>query len=343
MRKLLLVILLAIPLYADDPYAYDVVKLADGVYAIEWREKPIHPEPNVMIIINTKDVVVVDTSLFPGTAKLIVSEIKKLTPLPVRYVVNTHWHDDHLFGNAVFREAWPGVEFIAHPNTRSDAAAKAFGSIQEDVKNNEKQIETYRAMLNTELTPEKRKRVEYLITVFEKYGREIPGVVTQLPDVLITDSMTLDRSPRTIEIHFLGRGNTRGDLVVYLPKEKILATGDLVVNPVPFGMGSYYGEWVATLDKLMKFDATTLVLGHGGLEHDFSYVRTVRDLLSTLVTQVQAEVAKGATLEEVQKRVTLADWRAKLSDDLEKRSFDAYFVGPAVERAYKQAKGEPDA
>ena len=336
MRYFLIALLLAAPALADD--SYDVVKLADGVYALEWREKPIHPEPNVLFIINEKDVVVVDTSMFPSTAKTIIGEIRKLTPKPVRYVVNTHWHDDHIFGNAEFRDAWPGVEFIAHPNTRTDAAEQAFSAIAEDVKTNTKRLEEFRAMLKTDLTPEKRKRVEYLLDVYEHYQREIPNVRTMLPDVLVTDSLTLDRSPRTIEIHFLGRGNTRGDLVVWLPKEKILATGDLVVAPAPFGIGSFYSDWIGTLDKLTKFDAATVFLSHGPLQHDFTYVRSLRDLLQTLVDQVKAEVAKGATLDEVKQRVTLAAWKEHLSNDLEKRSFDAFFVQPAVEGAYQQLK-----
>jgi cyclase len=341
MRYLLVALLLAVPAFADD--SYDVVKLATDVYAIEWREMPIHPEPNVTIIINSRDVVVVDTSIFPSTAKTIIAEIRKLTPKPVRYVINTHWHDDHVFGNATFREAWPGVEFIAHPNTRIDAAAEAFGKIPEDLTNNQKRIDEYKAMLKPDLTPEKRKGIDYVLEYSERYKREIPSVHELLPDVLVTDSITLDRDGHAIEIHYLGRGNTRGDVVVWLPKEKILATGDLVVAPSPFGMESYYSDWVGTLDRMMKFDATTVVLSHGPVQHDLTYVRSVRDLLQTLVEQVKSEVAKGATLEEVKQRVKLSSWRDKLANDLEKRCFDAFFLDPAVEGAYKEAKGEPRA
>lgn len=330
---------------------YDVVRIADGIYAIEWQDKPINTEPNVLVIINDDDVVVVDSNLLPSTTRRIVGEIRKLTPKPVRYVVNTHWHDDHVIGNFVYREAWPGVEFIAHPNTRSDAEAQAFGKAKENIENNEKQLATVEEMLKTGKRPDgtpypeaSRIRLEHVREFFKAYIAERPTVRTVLPDVLVTDTLTLQRGKRTIDIRYLGRGNTRGDVVVYLPQEKILATGDLVVAPTPFGIGSYYRDWIATLDKLVQIDAQTIFLSHGPIQHDYAYVRNERALLEALVKRVDDEIAKGATLDQVKERVTLADWRDKLAggDKMAAGAFDQFFVAPAVERAYHQAKGEPD-
>ncbi len=332
---------------ADD--AYDVIKFADGVYGLVWSEKPFHYEPNVLIVVNETDVLVVDSSMLPSTATTIISEIKKLTPKPVRYLVNTHWHDDHVFGNGVFREAWPGLQVIAHPNTRTDAATQAFGAIKTDLENNKKRITQYEEYLRTNtgsdgttLTPERRARAEAVVRLLKRYDAEIPSVRESLPDLTFTASMTLQMGARTIRIEHLGRGNTRGDVVVYLPKEKIIASGDLVVAPVPFGIGSYYVEWADTLGTLQQFEASTILIGHGPVQHDWSHAARVQRLLADLVSRVKAEVAAGATLEAVQKNVTLADWKQTLAGDdpQAQRAFDAYFVQPAVERAYRQAKGD---
>jgi glyoxylase-like metal-dependent hydrolase (beta-lactamase superfamily II) len=329
---------------------HEVRKLADGVYAFVWLPQP-HSEPNSLIIINESDVVVVDSCMLPSSARLVASEIRKLTPNPVRYVVNTHWHDDHLFGNFVYRELWPGVEFIAHPNTRIDAEKQGFERIPQDLKENAQTLEAYRKILKDGKRPDgsivdaaARKRGERTVWMLEHYDKEIPTVKTMLPNVLVGDSLVLHRGARTIEVRYLGLGNTRGDLVVWLPTEKIVATGDLVVWPTPFGFGSYYKDWDATLEKLVQLGATTLFLGHGEIQHDSSYVRTLQALLRDTVSRVAAEVAKGASLEDVQKNVTLADWKQKLAgDDVPRqRSFDAFWATPAVERAYRQAKGEPD-
>ena len=86
---------------ATDPYS--IVKMADGVYGFVWADQT-GPEPNMLIVVNDEDVLLVDSSMYPSDARAVVSEIRKLTPKPVRYLVNTHWHDDHLFGNSVIQE-----------------------------------------------------------------------------------------------------------------------------------------------------------------------------------------------------------------------------------------------
>ncbi len=88
----------------------------------------------------------------------------------------------------------------------------------------------------------------------------------------MADSLILRRGERTIVIRYLGRGNTRGDLSVWLPREGVLATGDLLVNPVPYSFGSYLGDWVATLRKLRTLPARAIVPGHGAIQRDWSYL-----------------------------------------------------------------------
>lgn len=347
--KIVLALLLAGSAIAQAP-GHEVRKLADGVYAFVWLPQP-HSEPNSLIIVNDQDVVVVDACMLPSSARLVASEIRKLTPNPVRYVVNTHWHDDHVFGNFVYRELWPSVEFIAHPNTRIDAEKQGFAQIPQDLKDNAQTLETYRKILKEGKRPDgsivddaARKRGERTVWMLEQYDKEIASVKTMLPTLLVDDALVLHRGARTIEVRYLGLGNTRGDLVVWLPNEKIVATGDLVVWPTPYGFGSYYSDWDDTLEKLVQLGATTLFLGHGGIQHDYTYVRTLQALMRDTVSRVATEVAKGASLEDVQKNVTLADWKEKLAgDDVPRqRMFDAFWVKPAVERAYRQAKGEPD-
>jgi len=356
LRRSLVLASLVLPfssLHSEPPgRKHEMVKLADGVYALMWKEPMDSPEPNVLIIINDSDVVVVDAEELPSSARTVVREIKKLTSKPVSIVVNTHWHDDHVFGNYIFRETWPGVHFAAHEYTRVDAERRAFGEIPNSVKKNGEQLEQFKEISRTGKRPDgtpasaaglKRVR-EYVIPELEIYVKEIPTVKTVLPDLTFTDSLTLYRGSRTIELHYLGLGNTRGDVVVYLPKERILATGDLVVWPTPFGIGSFYADWAATLDRLSRIDATTIFLGHGVIQRDQSYVLTLRDMLRDMVARVGEAAAQGKTVEECQQTVTLDDWKQKLAGDdkLKQGAFDAFFVQPAVARAYHQAKGEPD-
>ena len=99
---------------------YRVVELAPGIHAVTRQVPPGGvSDSNVLLIINDTDVVVVDANIFPSSARETIAEIRKLTANPVRYVINTHWHSDHHYGNQVYREAFPGVEFIVSQATKS--------------------------------------------------------------------------------------------------------------------------------------------------------------------------------------------------------------------------------
>jgi cyclase len=351
-RNLLALLLIAAAAHAAEPKKYEVQKLAEGVHAFVWSDPLADPiESNALIVINDEDVLVVDSSLFPSSARLVIGEIRKFTPKPVRYVVNTHWHDDHVLGNLAYREAFPAVEFIAHANTRKDIAEQVYAVQPEiieryrgDLVKIRRALETGKTSKGETVTDERRKLFESYIPLLERYLAEIGPVNARpiLPDLLLEDRLTLQRGARTIEIRHLGRGNTRGDVVVWLPQEKILAAGDLVVNPIPFGIGSYYREWITTLGALREIPAQTIFLSHGPVQRDKAYIDTVRGLLESLVSEVQQEAKRGATLEEVQQKVTLAEWKAKLAGENKdwQQAFDAYFVKPAVERVYRQEKGE---
>src|SRR5215813_12161875 len=118
--SLVLLIAISISTSAANPQPrFKIVKLAKGVYAAIRTEPPgLTVNANSVFIINDSDVVVVDTTLTPGTARETIAALKQLTNKPVKYVINTHWHDDHIMGNQAYREAFPGVDFIAHVNTR---------------------------------------------------------------------------------------------------------------------------------------------------------------------------------------------------------------------------------
>src|SRR5260370_35161239 len=120
-RACLLALVLSVSLTAFASPEFEMVKVADGVYAAIRKEPPgLTVNGNSVFIINDDDVVVVDTTLTPGTAKEELAALRKLTSKPVKYIINTHWHDDHILGNQVYRETFPGVAFIPH------AAARAY-------------------------------------------------------------------------------------------------------------------------------------------------------------------------------------------------------------------------
>ena len=330
--------------------AIEIVRLADGVYAAIWKEPLADPiEGNSLFVVNADHVVVVDSSLFPSSARRMVAELEKLTDKPVRYLVNTHWHDDHHGGNAVYRERWPGVTIIAHPATRASILEHTYKPRPEILDYYRTTIPKYRKWAETglddegkPLTEARHRRVRELVPLLTTAIAELATAAEMPPDLTFTDRLVLDPGGRGVEVRWMGRGNTAGDVVVLLPHERIVATGDLTVFPIPFGFGSYYEEWVATLGAVDALPVDTIVPGHGPVMRDRDYLHTLQALLRDLVAEAKQAVADGLTLEQAQERIKLPEWRAKLAgDDAERgRAFDAFWLAPAVERAYRQAKGE---
>ena len=334
------------------PKAYDVVRLAEGVHGIVWREPLRDPiEGNALIVINDEDVLVVDTALFPSTARRMAAEVQKLTRKPVRYVVNTHWHDDHHGGNQVYRQLWPEVQFISHRHTRGDAIEQSHDPRPQNIERLRKTIPDLERSLETgedddgkAIDDAGRGRMEKAIVFYRTAIDELESIRATPADLTFEDAIVLHRGDRTIEIRWLGLANTRGDVVVHLPRERIVATGDIVVHPIPFGFGSYYADWIETLGRIDSLEADVIFPGHGAVQRDRDYLSRLQALLRDLVGQVEAAVADGATLEETRERVTLTNWQERFAgeDTLRQRSFAAFWVNPAVERAWRQAMGEPD-
>ncbi len=341
----------AAPLAAQYPIEYALVDVADGVHVAMQTNPVASPvNGNSVVIIGETGVVVVDAGLTPAYAGDLIAQIRRLTDRPVRYVVTTHWHDDHVFGNQGFRDAFPDVQFIAHDSTRMDfieIAVPSLGGAQENFDGFIAQID---AMLESgigpdsaPLTDERRERLKGQKEMAQRLLPDVLNMEPVPPTVTFARHLTLHLGDRTVELHYLGRGNTRGDVVVYLPESKVLATGDLVVNPVPFSLGSYLGDWIETLTALSRFDAELVITGHGPVQHDMEYVLAVRELLQAVMAQVRDAADRGLTLEETREAVDLSEYQTRFAGDdrIRNRFFEAYFETPAVERAYLEVTGQP--
>lgn len=330
-------------------------QVAPGVHAFVF-DNPLGDagavDGTAVVIINESDVVVVDAQWSPATARRVIAEIRKLTPNPVRYVINTHWHGDHWFGNQAYREAWPDVEFIAHENTLVDLEAKELSG-----------FETFRSTNLPAMIAEYEKRyagavrrdgkpytdadsamMQKQIAALTWAQTVVKEIAPVRPTMTIADSLVLRRGDRRIVVRHLGRGNTRGDLSVWLPQERVLVTGDLLVNPAPYAFFSYPGEWTRTLGAMRSLPAAVIIPGHGAVQRDWTYFDLFVELLNSTLSQAKAAVAKGQDLETTRKSVDLSQFRERFSkgDVAIGRAFDAFFITPAVERAWLEARGELD-
>ncbi|HVF91241.1 MAG TPA: MBL fold metallo-hydrolase [Blastocatellia bacterium] len=346
---LLLFILLNAPvLLADSVNTLErtMTKVAEGVYVIRHKDAPDgFPQGNTTVIVGDRDVFVVDSCYLPSAAREDIAQIKQLTDKPVRYLLNTHWHYDHTLGNGAYGEAFPMLAIIAHTETRKQIEGYNPGWFERYPK----RTATFKAMLATgkeedgrPLTDARKKEISDTLSGREPVGVEFKGLADRLPNVMFDHDLIIDIGNREVHVKHLGRGNTAGDAIVYLPREKILIAGDLLDHPVPYLGGGYPSELIATLQSMALLDAQTIVPGHGGLLRDKAYLTLVIDFLKTVVSQVNKEVYRlgnsSRVLDDVQRAVEqavdMSSWRQRFAgDDKDNREFFDSFSFPGLVKA----------
>jgi cyclase len=259
--------------------AFTFNKIADGVYHAVGTGSLVVMS-NAAIIEGDRDVLVVDSHVSPGGAWALREELKAITPKPIRWVVNSHYHFDHSHGNQVYG---PEVEIIGHDFTRAqmaggksqDSPAREFfvGGVPAAIKNLE-------ARLAAATTPEARAQIENQLSIQRNHLEGTNAVQPTPPTLTVSRTMTLHRGSREIRILFLGRGHTAGDVVVYLPQERIVATGDLLIEGPSYLGDAFVLEWIETIETLKGIDFDTVLPGHGRafsgkakLDHWQAYLR----------------------------------------------------------------------
>lgn len=319
--------------------SFDIIKVADGVYAAIGKPGVYS---NGAFIVNDEDVLVVDTHLRPSWARDLIGEIRKITPKPVRYVVDTHWHPDHVQGNQAYVSVFgKSVEYLAQHHTREDIIRKGIPSVQEElnkdvpksIEQTEKTLASGQDKDGKPLAAEDRTRLQEQLKSLKSYLEELEQIQITLPTITFDRSLILHKSSRDIHIYYLGKGHTRGDVVVYLPKEKVVMTGDLLTNGIPFARDSYPVEWVSTLEALRNLDWTQAIPGHGGVQAGKAQLDKLIGFMKDVVSGVQAAAAKNLALDQ-----------AKAGLDLSKHSasFPNFKNGSAamIERAWAEVTGK---
>jgi cyclase len=306
--RFLLLILLLLPVTrlaaAPSEDLFDIKPIADGVYAA--IAKPAYKvNCNAAIIILSDSVLVVDTHSKPSAARALIDQIKKLTPKPVKYVVNTHFHWDHYQGNEAYPSSWPaGVEIISSEATRQNIQRLGIPRVKNEIITMPQEIANLKKDLEKASAAEQKKSLEDDIRQAEAYFAELKSMQVTLPTMTFDRSLILRRGPRTVEILWLGRAHTDGDVFVYLPNEKVIVTGDALHGWTPFMGDSYPYDWIQTLDAAEKLDFNLVLGGHGDVMHGKLRFELWKQYFQDLMDQTAAAYAQGASLEQAQKSVS---------------------------------------
>lgn len=328
---------------------FQTVDLAPGVFAFISPETsgPI-PSGNVLAVVGDDGVLVVDSGRFPTLARRMIAEIRRRTDKPVRFLVHTHWHLDHIVGDGELRKAFPGIRFVSTDFTRRKMIEKQVGYLAGIEKTDQGYLQYLEGRVRSGKRPDGSATPEPVLSYLRSQigdvrleMAELPGAAVVPPDLSFPQTLTVHLGRREVRILFLGKGNTAGDAVVHVPDAKVVAAGDLLVAPVPYGYGCHPAEWIETLKKLMTIDAEAIVPGHGPVQRDWDYAKRVIGVLEAVRSQVAGPAREGLTAEETLARVDLASWRKTFAGEDFNRgfAFDDFFVRSAVDRAWQEARG----
>jgi cyclase len=260
---------------------------------------------NSAVIVNDRDVVVVDDHVSPAAAWVLLEELKEITDKPVRAVINTHFHFDHAHGNQVFDS---NVDVIGHEFTRQmllGGKSIAMPLYKNYLAGLPQQVEDLKKRVAAEPDAARKATLQGQLQAAVNNVASQAELKPSPPNVTLRTEMTLYRGDREIQIRFLGRGHTAGDVVVYLPKEKVVCTGDFLTAALSNMSDAYVNEWVTSLDELKKLDFDTVLPGHGEAFTDKAKIGYFQDYLRDVWSEVSRLKQQGVSAEEASKRADL--------------------------------------
>ncbi len=315
--------------------AFRFTKVADGIYHAVGTGS-ISVGCNAAIIVNDEDVLVVDSHATPAAAWALAEQLRTVTDKPIRYVINTHFHWDHAHGNQIYGS---GVEIIGHEFTRQMLAGgqsrrgRSYDMFTGNIASN---IARLSKDVDAAADGAEKEKLREQLHVQQQYQLAWNSVTPQPPTITLSEQMTLYRGGREIRLLFLGRGHTGGDIVVYLPKERVVASGDLLTAGPSYLGDGYFTDWIDTLDRLRALDFDWVLPGHGEAFQGKAKIDHFQAYLRDFLTQAKTLHDQGVSAADAARRI-----------DLRKQSVnyptirDAGILDHGVYRAYEQIERPP--
>jgi glyoxylase-like metal-dependent hydrolase (beta-lactamase superfamily II) len=237
-------------------------EIAEGVYRRRYESLDL----NVGVVIGGEGVLVIDTRASHRQAQQVLDELRTLTRLPPRWVLNTHYHWDHCWGNALF----PAAQLWGHERCRT-------------------------ALINDG----EAARAGVLERLAEEHRADVEEVVITAPDHTFGIRHAIDLGGRIVEFKYLGLGHTDSDVVVQVADSGTLFAGDLIEEGAPPSFSdSFPLNWPETLDALLEMTTGVVVPGHGDIV-DRAFIETQRAEISALAALARAGFVAGESIDEV--------------------------------------------
>src|SRR5712692_6777238 len=314
--------------------AHRFEKVTDGVY-YTTASGTMNIGANSPIIVTDDEALVIDSQITPAAARALVADLKAVTSKPVRYVIDSHYHYDHTDGNQIFPS---DVQVIGHDNTRRRMQTNVLEQFTylNSVQPVPARVEALKQRIAQEADPQQKAALERQVANSLAYLEQVKEIKVTPPNLTFDATMTLVRGGREIRLLYLGRGHTDTDVVVYLPKERIVCTGDLMESVISYMGDSFPDEWIATLERLKALDFDTVMPGHGVVFKGKTKIEAFQNYLRDVITQVTALRKQGLSAEDAAQRVDVTAYRNEFA------SIRGVGIDPAAVRRIYQLAEHPE-
>jgi len=289
-------------------------RMADGVYQVTGTGE-VFLMSNALMLVGEEDVLLVDSHVTPNAANALLRSVQQVTDKPVRYLVNTHYHFDHAHGNQVFPEQ---VEIIGHSYTRIKLNGEMGNVLTESTHVSFTEgvpdlVESLRRQLSDTTDPERRAALQRQLNAQEAHMISLQEIIPTPPNITLEEKMTLfqtlgeGQGDREIQLLHLGRAHTAGDVVVYLPQERMVFTGDMMLPSLSYLGDSFPLEWVDTLEALKGLEVDVILPGHGAPFQDMNVVSNFQAYIEDLWAKTAALKATGLSAEETAAQIDMTN------------------------------------
>jgi glyoxylase-like metal-dependent hydrolase (beta-lactamase superfamily II) len=314
--------------------AHRFEQVMDGIY-YSTSSGIMNVGANSPVILTDTEALIVDSSITPASARAMVADLKPITSKPIHFVVDSHYHYDHAFGNQIFG---PEVQVIGHDNTRKRMLTNVMEQYTylSSIEPVPARLQQLRQRIAQEKDPQQKAAMERQVASQEAYLQQVKEIKVTPPNLTFDRDITIVRGGREMRIMYLGRGHTDTDVVVYLPKERLVCTGDLMESIISYMGDSYPEEWIATLDRLMALDFDTVLPGHGQVFKGKTKIQAFQRYLRDVIAQAGALRAQGVSADDAAARIDMTKYSADFP------SIRAPGIDPAAVRRIYQLATSPE-
>jgi glyoxylase-like metal-dependent hydrolase (beta-lactamase superfamily II) len=261
-----------------------------------------------------------------------VTDLKAITDKPVKYVIDSHYHYDHAHGNQVFTSS---AQVIGHDNTYKRLLTNVMEQYTylSSVQGIPNRVDGLRQRIAQEKDPQQKATMERQVASSLAYLEQVKEIKVTPPNLTFKNDMTLHIGGREIRLLYLGRGHTDTDVVVFLPRERIVASGDLMESQISYMGDSYPDEWPATLDRLRALDFDTVMPGHGVVFTGKTKIEAFQGYVREVARQANEFKKQGLTAEQAAAKIDVTKFSGEFP------SIRGAGIDPAgVRRIYKLAE-----